>query len=96
MKTAVSASILALALLAGCSPAPAESPEAVAELDTETAAAEAPAPESALEAAIASSRLEQAHHVLCYIDLDRYGRDLRYDYTVVDTGDGGVFVFQEA
>ena len=32
----------------------------------------------------------------CYIDLDRYGRDLRYDYTVVDTGDGGVFVFQEA
>ncbi len=54
MKTAVSASLLALAMLASCSPAPADSPEAVAEIDTETAAAEAPAPVSALEAAIAS------------------------------------------
>jgi predicted methyltransferase len=54
MKTAVSATLLSLALLAGCSPAPADSPEAVAELDTETAAAETPAPVSALEAAIAS------------------------------------------
>jgi predicted methyltransferase len=41
-------------MLAGCSPAPADSPEAVAEIDTETAAEEAPAPVSALEAAIAS------------------------------------------
>lgn len=52
MKTAVSTTLLSLALLAGCSPAPADSPEAVAELDT--AAAETPTPESALEAAIAS------------------------------------------
>lgn len=54
MKTAVSASLLALAVMAACSPAPADSPEAVAELDTETAAAEAPAAESLLDAAIAS------------------------------------------
>nr|WP_321439429.1 hypothetical protein [uncultured Hyphomonas sp.] len=54
MKTAVSASLLALAVMTACSPAPADSPEAVAELDTETAAAEAPATESLLDAAIAS------------------------------------------
>lgn len=54
MKTAVSASLLALAVMTACSPAPADSPEAVAELDTETAAVEAPATESLLDAAIAS------------------------------------------
>ncbi|MCB2076074.1 MAG: class I SAM-dependent methyltransferase [Novosphingobium sp.] len=54
MKTAVSASLLALAVMAACAPAPADSPEAIAELDTDTAAPEAPAVESPLDAAIAS------------------------------------------
>jgi predicted methyltransferase len=54
MKTAVSASFLALAVMAACSPAPADRPEAIAEADTETAASTAPAAESPLDAAIAS------------------------------------------
>ena len=54
MKTAVSASLLALAVMSACAPAPADSPEAIAELDTDTAAPEAPAVESPLDAAIAS------------------------------------------
>lgn len=58
MKTAVSASLMAFALLAACSPAAtdnvADSPEAIAEIDTETAPADEAAPQSALDIAIAS------------------------------------------
>nr|WP_321360194.1 hypothetical protein [uncultured Hyphomonas sp.] len=54
MKTAVSASLISLALLAGCAPAPADNPVAIAEVDSESPAAAASETETPLEIAIAS------------------------------------------
>ena len=92
MKTAVSASLITLALLAGCSPAPADSPEAVAEIDTEMAAPEAPATETALEATIASdvrSREEKARDVWRHPKETLEFLGVEPDDTVVEIWPGG-------
>jgi predicted methyltransferase len=95
MKTAVSASLLALALLAGCSPAPADSQEAVTEPAAEPAAesaTEAPAPESALEAALASdvrSPEEKARDVWRHPKETLEFLGVEADDTVVEIWPGG-------